>query len=82
MSANSRLVRTFKRYDTNNFTDLLSIAMANIEDSLLETGAEPGADYSRLDLLREAAPFVLSMFNDGVPLKITREWHNPEGKSV
>ena len=54
MSANKRLVRTHNTYDTNTLTDLLSVVMANIEDALLETGAEPTTDYNRMDLLREA----------------------------
>ena len=82
MSANKRLVRTYNTYDTNTLTDLLSMVMANIEDALLETGAEPTTDYNRMDLLREATPFVLSMFSENRdPVMLNCTWHDPEGNA-
>ncbi|WP_157742008.1 hypothetical protein [Pseudomonas sp. NS1(2017)] len=54
-------------------SDLLSITMANIEDALLEAGAFPAIDYTHLDLLSAAGPFVLSMFSreSGNPITLT-----------
>lgn len=70
------LVRRYARYNSDHLSNLLAMMMANVEDALIEAGAKPGLDYNHLDLLREASPFVLSMFNDdrGKPLKFTCEY--------
>lgn len=75
------LVRRRARYDINLLSDLIALMMANVEDALLETGAKPALDYNHLDLLKEASPFVLSMFNSdkGDPLQITCDWPQQEG---
>ena len=80
MSGNKRLVRLYSQYDRNSLTDLIAITMANIEDALLEAGAAPAVDYNHLDLLREAGPFVLSMFNHegDDPITITTKWTDHE----
>jgi hypothetical protein len=50
--------------------------MANIEEALLATGATPTVDYSRLDLLQAATPFVVRMFEAPYtqPMKIVSDW--------
>ncbi len=41
------------------------LAMAyTIEQSLIAAGAEPGTDYTRLDLYKLAQPFALELFRD------------------
>lgn len=80
MYGKKHLVRRHSNYDKNSLTDLIVLTMANIEDSLLEAGANPLVDYDYLDLLREAGPFVLSMYNQkgGDPISMTCEWPKPE----
>lgn len=80
MSGNKRLVRLYSRYNKNSLTDLIAITMANIEDALLEGGAIPAVDYNHLDLLREAGPLVLSMFNSNRadPIVLTCKWPDHE----
>lgn len=58
----SRLIRRFEIYDTNDVQDMLSAMAANVEDALIESGAEPGKDYQILDVFKLAQPFVLEMF--------------------
>jgi hypothetical protein len=48
--------------DITALEDLFLCMAATIEDSLLQAGAEPGIDYSRLDLYKLAQPFVLHTY--------------------
>lgn len=53
------------RYETTNpntLDDLFLCVAATIEDSLMQSGAKPGIDYSILDLYKLAQPFVLSRY--------------------
>ncbi len=51
--------------EAGNFIDELLTIAYNIEESLLHSGAEPGKDYTRLDLFKMAEPYMLFMLNDG-----------------
>ncbi|WP_431067723.1 hypothetical protein [Methylotuvimicrobium sp.] len=42
--------------------DLFMCMAATIEDSLMQSGAKPGVDYSYLDLYKLASPFVLHTY--------------------
>lgn len=46
------------------FSDELLAIAHNIEMALISSGAEPGKDYTRLDLFRMAEPYMLSLWND------------------
>lgn len=50
----------------DNFSNLLYAVAANIEDTLQLAGATPGEDYTRLDLLRLAEPYVRERHRDAV----------------
>lgn len=64
------LIPKFNEIDTNDAQDLFIIAAAAIEQALMQTGAEPGTDYNKLDLFNLAQPFVLERFKEqGVDLK-------------
>ena len=41
-----------------------TVIAKNIEDSMVQAGAEAGVDYAYLDLYQLAAPFVLALFRD------------------
>jgi len=49
-----RLIKEFKRFEDESMTDFLSIAARDIEDALLQCGAEPGKDYTYMDLFKLA----------------------------
>lgn len=48
--------------DHSTLTDLFLCMAVNIEDSLLEAGAIPDKDYTRLDLYKLAQPFAVDVF--------------------
>lgn len=50
--------------DPTTLEDLMLCLAATIEDSLLETGANPGVDYTILDLYKLAQPFALECWKD------------------
>ncbi|NVD37214.1 hypothetical protein HUS22_16110 [Marinobacter lutaoensis] len=47
---------------SHDLTDELYAIAYNIEQTMLNAGAVPGKDYSYLDLIKLAQPFVLDMF--------------------
>lgn len=54
-----RLIREAKRpLNDKNFMDLLALYAGNIENMLRSAGATPGEDYSYIDLLKLARPYV------------------------
>ncbi|MFI3157892.1 MAG: hypothetical protein QX199_17230 [Methylococcaceae bacterium] len=60
---------------TDTLDDLLLCIAATIEDFLLEAGAEPGKDYSRLDLYKLAQPFALHTYTlDEADISFTISW--------
>lgn len=56
------LIRYFEVTDTSTLTDYWWLTAKAIEQSLMQSGAEPGIDYSRIDLYNLAKPFVLERF--------------------
>lgn len=57
----------FPRYETmdaHGFADTLYAAAQNIEETLLYAGAEPNKDYTRLDLLKLAQPYVMELHRE------------------
>jgi hypothetical protein len=52
-------------YGHNAFPDVFLVLACNIEESLMQGGAEPGKDYTTVDLFRLASPFVLARFKEG-----------------
>lgn len=75
-----RLVIPPRHFDPSLVSDLLVVMMANVEDALLASGATPDLGYNRLDLLKAATPFVVTMFaeNDAPP-EFVVEWPEHEG---
>jgi len=57
----SRLFPRLGELDATGFADTLYAAAASIEETLLMSGAEPGEDYTRFDLLRLAEPYVVEL---------------------
>lgn len=47
---------------SQDLSDELYAIAFNIEQTLLSAGATPGKDYTYLDLMNLAQPFVLEMF--------------------
>lgn len=78
-AAPRRLVVPPSRFDPSLVSDLLVVMMANVEDALLASGATPESEYTRLDLLKAATPFVVTMFaeNDSPP-EFVVEWPEHE----
>ena len=61
--------------DYNQLKDLIACLAANFEDSLIENGAIPGKDYSRLDLYKLAQPFALHMFkSEQLGISFVNRW--------
>lgn len=64
--APSRLIRKYERNgitkDQQPLEDLLMVLAETIEDSLIQSGAKPGVDYTYLDLYQLANPYALEMF--------------------
>lgn len=50
--------------DPDSLQDCFYLTAASIEQSLMQSGAQPGIDYTRLDLYKLAQPFVLQKFKD------------------
>ena len=74
-----RLVVPPRRFDPSLVSDLLVVMMANVEDALLASGAIPEIGYSRLDLLKAATPFVVTMFaENNEPPEFVVEWPEHE----
>lgn len=69
----SPLIPAFETLDETSFNDVLVMFARNIEDALIEAGAEPGVDYSRLDLFKLAQPYVMERFK-GDALTYTKGW--------
>jgi hypothetical protein len=59
--------------DVSSLQDLFTCIGATIEDSLIENGAVPGKDYTRLNLFELAQPFVLKMYK-GNRVNFTCSW--------
>lgn len=77
--APARLVVPPHVIDPHLVSDLLVVMMANVEDALLASGATPDLGYTRLDLLKAATPFVVSMFDKSQPpLRFAVEWPEHE----
>ena len=66
----NRLLKRFSLMGSNELSDEYFAIAYNIEDALLYSGAEPGKDYTRLDLFHLAQPFVLEKFK-GVKMEYT-----------
>jgi hypothetical protein len=52
--------------DVSSLQDLFTCIAATIENSLIENGAVPGTDYSRLNIYQLAQPFVLQMYQNNI----------------
>lgn len=48
------IVHRYRSYDHKHLTDAVSLLMANLEDALIQTGAEAGNDYTHRDLFEAA----------------------------
>jgi len=77
----NRLIREFGQADPKTLEDLWLILARNVEDSLIDSDAQPGKDYTRLDLYKLAQPFVLDMFQrPGNEITFTVEWPSDSRK--
>ncbi|MFJ7883552.1 hypothetical protein ACIQYF_08580 [Pseudomonas sp. NPDC096917] len=73
-----RLVVPPRHFAPNLVSDLLVVMMANVEDALLASGATTDS-YNRLDLLKAATPFVVTMFAESdTPPEFVVEWPEHE----
>ena len=70
----NKLIRDFNQFDPKTLEDLLLIMAKNMEDSLIQGGAEPGKDYTILDCYRLAQPFALSVFEKSNDMSYRAEW--------
>jgi hypothetical protein len=72
------LIPRFEHICRDDFTDFFTIVAKNIEDSMIQSGATPGKDYTILDLYKLAQPFVLHCWQqpDKTPLEFTLTWPN------
>lgn len=57
--------RNLKTIDIIDMSDLLMVMARNVEDSLIQSGAKAGKDYTYLDLYKLASPYALAVFNKG-----------------
>jgi hypothetical protein len=47
-----RLITDFDNYDLKTLTDWLSFMAVEIENAMIQSGAEPGKDYTYLDIFK------------------------------
>lgn len=73
---NKRLVKRFKNYDLSTLVDTLSMLAANIEDALIQGGANVGSDYKILDLYQLAIQYISD--EEKLRLSCYREFHFQE----
>ena len=55
-----RLTKEFKNIDPDALCDYLSVIACDVEDAMMQSGAEPGKDYAILDLFKLAVTLVAS----------------------
>lgn len=60
--ANKRLIQKLQLMGSNDFSDELYAIAYNIEETLINAGAIPGKDYSHIDLIKLAQPFLIELF--------------------
>ncbi len=60
-----RLIRDFNNVDNSTMEDFYLCIAKSIENSLIETGAKAGKDYSIIDIYTLAQPFVMEQFKKG-----------------
>ena len=70
----ARLIKEFEQTDPNTLEDLLMIMARNIEDSLIQSGAKPGKDFSFLDIYKLAQPFALEVFKKNDKITYATTW--------
>lgn len=77
-----RLITPPRHFNSGLVPDLLLVIMANVEDAMIASGAAPGVDYDRSDLLAAATPLVVTMLNGtGEPPAFITEWSDEEVSS-
>ncbi len=59
-----RLTTRYENVDTSFLEDALSLFVANIENSMIANGAEPGKDYTYMDLYRLAMEYLVAIKQD------------------
>jgi hypothetical protein len=62
MKQKKQLLTRLECYSKNAFPDAFLMTAYHIECSLIQAGAQPGKDYTLLDLYKLAQPFVLSRY--------------------
>jgi hypothetical protein len=62
MNKEKRLIPRLTCCGSNDLCDFLQLIAANIETSMLQAGAIPNKDYTRLDLFKMAQPYALQRF--------------------
>ena len=75
----NRLIKELDLYAPGALSDDYLAMAYNIEESLLAAGAQPGKDYSILDLYKLSQPFALQLFKQQEKEK--RDYTKP-GKST
>jgi hypothetical protein len=65
-----RLIHLPTNIGDKDFADQLLAIAGSIERALIRTGATPGKDYTYLDLITRATPFLLAIWkkHDGLEL--------------
>ena len=69
-----QLIRDFETVDQTAFEDFFMVIAKNIEDSLIQSGAVAGKDYSYIDLYNLAQPFVLERFKSMPDFHFSLSW--------
>ncbi len=65
------VINDHKHVDLTNFQDFWWLAAKSTEQSLIQSGAIPGEDYSIMDLYKLAQPFVLEKFkNENIDVSV------------
>jgi len=66
MTKMKRLTKEFKNIAPDALCDYLSVLASDIEDAMLQSGAEPGKDYTILDLFKLAVELTAP---ERIPIK-------------
>lgn len=61
----SPLIPDFEHTDTRTLQDQWLVLAQTLEQSLIESGATPGEDYTRLDLYKLTQPIIIEQIKNG-----------------
>lgn len=77
----NRIIKVYEMYDCTHISDFLSILMANVEDSFLQSGLQPSKDYNANTIITTTMSLFSSIISkeDIQKKEITYSWPKIKG---